>query len=231
MRVDPGGVGGPARGRLPPLAAVALAVFAAGRPGAAGAETRLGALGGVAITTLHQSGSEHFATFDDRLVTRAAVGGVIELRWGQTSLRLEPLYAGKGSRYQDPACPCLRPPGYVPKDNDLNLSYLEMPIVAAIALGEGRWRPSLMAGLVPGVLLSARVARDGQEVDESTSFHSWDVGLSLGGGLTYTAARARPFVEARITASLFAVDDSSRRNVAVHVLVGATLPVSHRTSP
>ena len=89
-----------------PLAAVSLAVWEAFAPGAARAETRLGALGGVGFTTLHQSGSENFATFDDRLVIRAAVGGVIELRWaGRTSLRLEPLYAGKGSRYQDPDCP------------------------------------------------------------------------------------------------------------------------------
>ena len=44
---------------------------------------------------------------------------------------------------------------------------------------------------------TARV-RDGQEVDESPSFQSWDVGLSLGGGLTYAAKRAWPFVEAKI---------------------------------
>ena len=215
-----------------PLTAVSLTVWAAFAPGAARAETRLGALGGIGFTTLHQSGSEHFATFDDRLVIRAAVGGVIELRWaGRTSLRLEPLYAGKGSRYQDPDCPCLRPTGYVPKDNDLHLSYLEMPILAAVTFEEGRWHRFLTAGLTPGLRLSARAVRDGQEFDESPNLRGWDLGLSLGGGITYAAAHAWPFVEARITVGLLAVDDSSRRNVAVHLLVGVTLPVSHGTPP
>jgi hypothetical protein len=212
--------------------AVALTVWAAFSPGAARADTRLGVLGGVGFTTLHQSGSEHFATFDDRLVIRAAVGGVIEVRGaGRTSLRLEPLYAGKGSRYQDPDCPCLRPTGYVPKDNDLHLSYLEMPILAAVTYEDGRWHRFLTAGLTPGLLLSARAVRDGQQSDASSTFRGWDVGLSLGGGITYAAAHARPFIEARVTVGLFAVDDSSRRNVAVHLLVGVTLPVSHPTHP
>jgi hypothetical protein len=220
------------RGRFKSLAAVSFTVWTAFGAGPARAETRLGALGGIGFTTLHQSGSEHFGTFDDRLVMRAAVGGVIELRWaGRTSLRLEPLYAGRGSRYQDPECPCLRPPGYVPKDNDLHLAYLEMPILAAVTFADGPWHRFLTGGLTPGLRLSARSVRDGQEFDESPAFQGWDVGLSLGGGITYAAAHAWPFVEARITVSLLAVDDSSRRNVAMHLLVGVTLPVSHRTPP
>jgi outer membrane protein with beta-barrel domain len=229
MEVDPAGAGRPARRRSKRLALVSVSVWAALGPGAARAEVRLGALGGVGFTTLYQSGSENFATYDDRFVTRPAVGGVIDVLWaGRTSLRLEPLYAVKGSRYQDPACPCLRPAGYVPKDNDLHLSYVEMPILAVHTFDGGRWHPYLTAGLVPGLLTGARQVRDGREDDVSSLYQAWDLGLSLGGGLTHAPSRARPFVEARLTVSAFAVDDSSRRNVALHLLVGVSFSVSQK---
>jgi hypothetical protein len=110
------------------------------------ADTRAGILGGLDVANLHQTASS-FLIFDYRSTTRLALGGVVDFGWGgRLGLRLEPMYVAKGSHYLDPGCPCLRPQGYVPLQNDLRLSYLEMPVLLLVSLGRGRLQPYLLAG-------------------------------------------------------------------------------------
>lgn len=200
--------------------------------GTARAETRVGVLAGFGLTRMEQTRSGLFYTFDDRFLPGVTAGAVVEWRGAaRLGLRTEPLYSLKGSRYQDPACPCLRPVGYVPKDNDLRLSYLELPVLLTLSLGQGAWRPYVLAGPTAGFLAGGHVTRDGVETGIRDEFKKWDLGYSLGGGVRHRPGRFAPFLEARYTGGLVHVDESSRRNQAVQVWVGMTVATRGPSGP
>jgi hypothetical protein len=69
----------------------------------------------------------------------------------------------------DPGCPCSRPVGYVPKDNDLKTHYLELPVLAAVSSDRLGLRP-YGVGPVFSYLIAARQTRDGQE---RSGDHTW----------------------------------------------------------
>jgi hypothetical protein len=191
------------------------------------AETDAGILGGIGVANLHQTPSR-FLLYDYHSTTRLAAGGLVELSGrGRWAVRLEPMYAGKGSRFLDPRCPCLRPVGYVPKQNDLRLSYLELPLLVAFSLGRGRARPYVLAGETVSHLASARRRRDGHEIDLKPQLSKWDLGVDLGGGCRFATGRASPFVEIRYRFGLISIDDSSSHNRGAQILAGLTYEVSH----
>ena len=192
----------------------AFVILGAGR---AAAETRAGLLGGVGITTLHQgqvliTPGIHCEGFDYKPATHLVAGGVVEFGWGgKLALRLEPTYATKGSNYQDPVCYYPPPLGYVPtpgKENDLRLSYLELPILLTASADRGRLRPYLLGGPIVGHLASASELRVGQVQDVSGLLKKWAVALALGGGLRYTVGRGAAFVEGRYGLGLLSIGAS-----------------------
>jgi len=208
------------RRRLPFLVGAVLTAAACLSTATARADWALGLEGGVAAATFLQHGSGHFATYDSRLAPRFALGAVFEHGHGRWRLRFEPLYSQKGARFMDPACPCLRPPGYVPKDNDLRTQYVELPVLAAVSSGRAGMRPYAVFGPVFSYLIAARNTRDGQETDEG-GLRVWDVGITAGGGLERSGG-VTWFVESRWTFGLASVNDSSLLNQVGQLLVGVT---------
>jgi len=207
------------RRRLPFPVAV-LTTAACLSTATARADSAFGLQSGVAAATFLQHGSENFATYDSRLAPRFAVGAVFEHGYGRWRLRIEPLYSQKGARFMDPGCPCSRPVGYVPKDNDLLTHYLELPVLAAVSSGRTGLRPYAVFGPVFSYWIAARQTRDGQEIDAG-SFRVWDVGVTAGGGLERSGDHTW-FVEARWTFGLASVNDESLLNQVGQLLVGVT---------
>jgi hypothetical protein len=213
------------------------------------AETRVGILGGADMTTLHQGDvlltpGIHCDGFHYRRATQLAAGGVVELAWkDKLALRLEPMYAAKGSKYPDPVCYFPEPPGHVPtptptKENDLRLSYLELPLLLAVYPGRGRLGPYFLGGPIVGYLGSARVRRDGQEQDVHGLLNRWALGIALGGGLRFTTGRGTVFVQGRYQLGLFGIGASgpyrpvspqyvSSRERGPEFLAGVTYRVGH----
>jgi Outer membrane protein beta-barrel domain len=183
------------------------------------AETAVGILAGADMTTLHQgrvlpTPGIHCDGFEYRRATQFAAGGVVEVAWkGNLALRLEPMYAAKGSKYPDPVCYFPQPPGHVAtptpvKENELRLAYLELPVLLAVYAGRGRLRPYFVGGPIVGYLASARVRRDGQEQDVYGLLNRWALGIAVGGGLRFTKGRAAAFVEGRYHLGLSGVGGS-----------------------
>jgi hypothetical protein len=218
--------------------------------GRAHAETRVGILVGVGITTLHQgevllTPGIHCGGHDYNPTTHFAAGGVVEFGWGgRLALRLEPMYGAKGSHFEDPVCVGPRPPGYVPpprKRNDLRLSYLELPVLLVVSTDGGRLRPYLLTGPTVGYLASASQLREGQEQDVSQFLRRWDFGVGVGGGLRFTKGKTTAFVEGRYEFGLLSVGESihtpsynrlgpydSSDNRGAQFLAGVTYEISHR---
>ncbi len=206
--------------RLPFPVAV-LTIAACSSTGTARADSALGLEGGVAAATFLQYGSHNFASYDSRPAPRFALGAVFEHGYGRWRLRVEPLYSQKGARFMDPECPCLRPTGYVPKDNDLRTQYVELPVLAAVSSGRPGRRSYAVFGPVVSYLIAARQTRDGQETDEKALLRQWDVGLTAGGGLEGSGDTAW-FVEARWTFGLLSASESSLLNQVGQLLVGVS---------
>ena len=92
---------------------------------------------------------------------------------------------------------------------DIELAYLELPVLAHLTLGRGRWRPVLFAGPAPalqigcdlGVVVEPEPVRVTCNEAEIT-FREWDLGLVAGGGLEARLNRSTLALEARYTAGL-----------------------------
>jgi Outer membrane protein beta-barrel domain len=207
--------------RLPFVVGATLAIAACLSAGTARADWALGVESGVAAATFLQYGSHNFADYDSRPAARFALGAVFEHGYGRWRLRVEPLYSQKGARFMDPGCPCLRPPGYVPQNNDLRTQYAELPVLAAVSSGRAGRRSYAVFGPVVSYLIAARQTRDGQETDEKAALRHWDVGLTAGGGLEGSGEHAW-FLEARWTFGLLSVNDESLLNQVGQLLVGVT---------
>jgi hypothetical protein len=78
--------------------------------------------------------------------------------------------------------------------DELNLAYLEVPILAKVALGSSDFRPYLFAGPSFGFLLSANthqtvtqygVVTTDQTADETNTFQTIDASLLFGAGVSY----------------------------------------------
>jgi hypothetical protein len=226
-----------------------LAVSGIAGVAVARAETRVGILGGADMTTLHQGDvlptpGIHCDGFHYRRATQFAAGGVVELGWkGKLALRLEPMYAAKGSKYLDPVCYFPEPPGHTStpnpvKENDLRLSYLELPMLLAVYAGGGRLGPYVLGGPIVGYLASARLRRDGEEQDAHGLLNRWALGIAVGGGLRFINGRSAVFVEGRYQLGLLGVGASgpyrpvspqyaSSRQRGPQFLAGITWGVGH----
>jgi hypothetical protein len=114
---------------------------------------------------------------------------------------------------------------------DIELAYLELPMLAKVVLSRKRFRPLLFAGPAPSLQIgcnvqvivgdhSDRTTCNGP--DQSSLFRSLDVGAVVGGGLEirWPGSGSALAVEARYTAGLRSVlDDADVKNRALGILV------------
>ncbi len=114
---------------------------------------------------------------------------------------------------------------------DIELAYLELPVLAHFAPRTGRFRPVLFGGPAPalqiGCDLQLVLQPDPIQVTcaeaEVTTFREWDLGLVAGGGVEAHLNRATLALEARYTAGLRSVlDDARVANSAFALLLALT---------
>jgi hypothetical protein len=117
---------------------------------------------------------------------------------------------------------------------DIELAYLELPMLAKVVLSRGRFRPLLFGGPAPALQIgcnlqvvagdqSSRVTCNVQ--DQSSPFRTFDMGLVAGGGLEirWPGSGSALAVEARYTAGLRSVfDDAEVKNRALGILIALT---------
>ena len=89
-------------------------------------------------------------------------------------------------------------------DEDLALNYFEIPLLFKVNLPtEGKMKPSLYAGPVLGILMSAKY----NDKDEKELWKSTDIGIIAGAGLGYQIEKGMFSFEFRYEVSMSANDD------------------------
>jgi hypothetical protein len=113
---------------------------------------------------------------------------------------------------------------------DIELAYLELPLLAHIAPAVGRIRPVFFGGASPAlqigcdlqlVLPTEPLRLTCNEAD--ITFREWDLGMVVGGGVEAHLNRATLALEARYTAGLRSIlDDARVNNRAFAILLALT---------
>ncbi len=133
------------------------------------------------------------------------------------ALSAQVLYNQKGDQLTG-----ISPDNGYPETDDFLLSYLEVPVLAKVALGSGGLRPYLFAGPDFGFLLSAndhqiqtQLGYD-QTVDVSPNFNSVDVSLLFGAGVSYDlgASGTELFADAGYALGLVNVENTAYTQTA-----------------
>ncbi len=116
---------------------------------------------------------------------------------------------------------------------DIELAYLELPMLAKLVLSRGRFRPLLFAGPAPALQIGCDVqfivgdqaSRSTCGRDQFSLFRTLDVGAVAGGGveIRWPGSGSALALEARYTAGLRSVlDDTNVKNRALGILIALT---------
>jgi hypothetical protein len=115
---------------------------------------------------------------------------------------------------------------------DIDLAYLELPLLAWVTLGRGRFRPVLFGGAAPAVQIGCDFQVDLPDVGQSgritcgetdANFREWDFGIVAGAGFEVRWPKAALGLEARYTRGLQSViEDIEVRNRMFGVLLALT---------
>jgi hypothetical protein len=113
---------------------------------------------------------------------------------------------------------------------DIELAYLELPVLAHLTVPAGRWRPVLFAGPAPALQIGCdlEVVVEPEPVrvtcnEADITFREWDLGLVAGGGLEARLNRATLALEARYTLGLRSIlQDLQVNNRAFALLLAVT---------
>ncbi|HKT60582.1 MAG TPA: porin family protein [Gemmatimonadales bacterium] len=140
-------------------------------------------------------------------------------------LRTEVLFALKGGRTQAVV------DSGAPRDLDIGLAYIEVPVLFRLAATRGRFRPVVFGGPAP----SLQIGCDLQVIDPNTPiratcaasdvppFRQFDIGLVGGGGVEIRWPQSALALEARYTAGLRSVlPGITARNRAFGVVLALT---------
>jgi outer membrane immunogenic protein len=139
---------------------------------------------------------------------------------GDLSFRPELLFSLKGGRTQT-ATALL----------DIELAYLEMPLLARFGFGRGRVRPLIFGGPAPAFqigcdvqfIASAQAGRSTCGEGSLSVFRTFDVGVVAGGGVEVRWPQSSLALEARYTAGLRSIIDASEvRNRAYGLVLALT---------
>ena len=128
---------------------------------------------------------------------------------GPVSLRPEILFALKGGRAQASV------QGGGTAELDIELAYIEMPLLVKVGVRRGRFRPMLFGGPAPAL----QIGCDLQVIDPNTPvrstcdqtglppFRQFDIGLVAGGGIEVRWPQSSLALETRYTRGLRSVLD------------------------
>lgn len=100
---------------------------------------------------------------------------------------------------------------------DIELAYLELPVLAHIAPALGRIRPVVFGGPAPALQIGCDLQLVIQPEpirvtcnEADITFREWDLGMVVGGGVEAHLNRATLALEARYTAGLRSILDAAR---------------------
>jgi outer membrane protein with beta-barrel domain len=114
---------------------------------------------------------------------------------------------------------------------DIELAYLEMPLLARFSFSRGRFRPLLFGGPAPALQIGCDVQFiAGDQASRSTCgegdfalFRTFDIGMVAGGGLEMRWPQSSLALEARYTAGLRSIlDEAEVRNRAFGLVLALT---------
>lgn len=144
---------------------------------------------------------------------------------GPLSLRPEILFALKGGRTQASV------EGGGTVDLDIELAYIELPVLLRAGVTRGRFRPMVFGGAAPAL----QIGCDLQVIDPNTpiratcdaanvpGFRTFDIGAVVGGGLEMRGPQSALALEARYTTGLRAVlDGVDVRNRSFGIVLALT---------
>lgn len=159
----------------------------------------------------------------DRISSRVLWGiGFIANRNIEESfdLRLEPMYLQKGWKHKE-------------FDQKYKAAYIELPVMLKYNIEANHsLEPYLLAGPSLGILLDSEIKfDDGDTKDRTDSFKKTDLGICLGGGVTWTPSTLKPFAELRYSIGITDVNDvdsieTKFRNRGFHIAFGIQLPIN-----
>ncbi len=217
------------------LLVVLLALFIA-LP--AGAQVKLGVIGGVNIANLKgEDVAGEKIDFSNR--TAFGVGGVLDVGLNDNvALRFEPMYLQKGGEFSE------TDPDLGTATFTFKAGYLEVPVLLKIAFGTSTTRPYLMAGPTIGFNLSSKVNLSALgfslETDADKLTKSTDFGLAFGAGVSFPAGTSSIFVEGRYALGLSDIaeagtlefmgeslpfDDVNVKTKGIQIMGGITFPL------
>lgn len=167
----------------------------------AGAQVKLGVIGGVNIANLN--GEDVDGTkIDFSSCTTFGVGGVLDIGLSENvALRFEPMYLQKGAEFN-----VTDDPDFGSATFSSKAGYLEVPVLLKISFGTSATRPYLMAGPTIGFNLSSKFELSAlgfsAEIDADKITKSTDFGLAFGAGVSFPAGTSSIFVEGRYALGL-----------------------------
>ncbi|MFQ5629676.1 MAG: porin family protein [bacterium] len=188
------------------------------------AQDAIGILGGFNITNMLRSPALPSTSHEERV--RFAGGAMVEFGLIQGfALQLEPMYIQKGANFDfiDTESEQLDA-----RRDEVDLTYLEVPILLKFRLLNRETGPYLLAGPSVGVLLSAKQGNRARKRDIKDQRKSLDIGIGGGGGVFLSSDRVKLFVEGRYNYGLGNIDDASEdgsdlRNNGFRILLGILL--------
>ena len=144
---------------------------------------------------------------------------------GPVSLRPEILFALKGGRAQASV------EGGGTTELDIELAYIEMPLLLKVGVRRGRFRPMIFGGPAPALQIGCDLqvvdptapARETCDRTALPPFRQFDLGVVVGGGLEVRWPQSSLALEARYTSGLRSVlDQVDVRNRTFGVVLALT---------
>lgn len=173
---------------IPAITPSAVAQYSSVRTPAFQPITAVGVRGG--LTVAGEDITPPFSEFTLGTRTGFLLGGQLDYWFAPAwALSVQALYDQKGATLTSGNAASAQT-----ETDELSLGYLEVPILAKVALGSSNFRPYLFAGPSIGFLLSANthqtvtqygVVTTDQTTDETNTFNTIDASLLFGAGVSY----------------------------------------------
>ncbi len=197
-------------------------------------------IGGIFGLNIANLDIEGYDLDDGKLNSRIGlgIGAVLDIPINENLLiRVEPMFIQKGAKdditetdYDFDSGKEIKVHGEI----ELNLSYIEIPVLFKVPIDISTYQPFIIAGPTIGVLMSAEavLTANGEEETEDIkdNIKNIDFGICLGGGVSYPIGLGILFFEARYTLGLSDIndteDDGEVKTKGFQIMAGITFPLS-----
>ncbi|MFQ5639234.1 MAG: porin family protein [bacterium] len=170
------------------------------------AQKRLGVVVGVNLARFHLGDEE----IDLKTRTGFGIGGIFDFVLTKTAtVRLAPFYIQKGAKQDVSNDPQLDAAEIIFK-----ITYFEVPVFLKIGSGSGPVRPYGLFGPSFGFNVSSEREIRGQDseniTDIETAINLFDIGVGIGGGLSFPVSKYLFFIEGRYALSILNVHQGGK---------------------